>query len=74
MLAFMGLPGGAEWLIILLIALLLFGSRLPSVMRSLGQSLNQFKKGMKEVEDEVTAAGDTEDEPESDDRAAYPEG
>jgi sec-independent protein translocase protein TatA len=74
MLAFMGLPGGAEWLIILLIALLLFGSRLPSVMRSLGQSVNQFKKGLKEVEDEVTAAGDLEDEKSNDDRAAYPEG
>jgi sec-independent protein translocase protein TatA len=74
MLAFMGLPGGSEWIIILLIALLLFGSRLPSVMRSLGQSVNQFKKGLKEVEDEVTAAGDTEDESDSGDRPAYPEG
>jgi sec-independent protein translocase protein TatA len=73
MLGFMGLPGGGEWLVILLIALLLFGSRLPSVMRSLGQSVNQFKKGLREVEDEVTEAGDTEED-QDDERPAYPEG
>jgi sec-independent protein translocase protein TatA len=32
-----------------LIALLLFGSRLPSAMRSLGQSVTEFKKGMEGV-------------------------
>ena len=34
------------------IALLLFGSRIPSVMRSLGQGVTEFKKGMKEIEDQ----------------------
>jgi sec-independent protein translocase protein TatA len=29
-----------------LIALLLFGNRLPSVMRSLGQGVTEFKKGL----------------------------
>lgn len=36
-----------------LIILLLFGSRLPNLMRSMGSSLLEFKKGMKEGEDEV---------------------
>jgi sec-independent protein translocase protein TatA len=37
-----------------LIALLLFGSRLPTAMRSLGQSVTEFKKGMEGVpEDEA---------------------
>jgi sec-independent protein translocase protein TatA len=49
------MPGGFEWLVILLIALLLFGSRLPSVMRSLGRSVTEFKKGMREDEDELNA-------------------
>lgn len=49
------MPGGFEWLVILLIALLLFGSRLPSVMRSLGRSVTEFKKGMREGEDELNA-------------------
>jgi sec-independent protein translocase protein TatA len=35
-----------EMAIVLLVALLLFGNRLPSVMRSLGQSVTEFKKGM----------------------------
>ncbi|MEX2318190.1 MAG: twin-arginine translocase TatA/TatE family subunit [Pirellulales bacterium] len=38
-------------LILLAIVLLLFGSRLPALARSLGQSLVEFKKGMKELED-----------------------
>jgi sec-independent protein translocase protein TatA len=39
-----------KFLIILLILLLLFSSRLPSIARSLGQSLIEFKKGVKELE------------------------
>jgi len=43
------LPGGAEWIIILLIFILLFGaSRLPSLGRSMGQSITGFKRGMAE--------------------------
>jgi sec-independent protein translocase protein TatA len=53
MMAFIGLPGGSEWIIILIVALLIFGPRLPSVMRSLGKSMNEFKRGLREVEDEV---------------------
>lgn len=41
-----------ELLILAGIVLLLFGSRLPSVMRSLGSSITSFKKGMREGEDE----------------------
>ena len=37
--------------IVLLVALLLFGTRLPSIARSFGQSITEFKKGIKEVED-----------------------
>ncbi len=58
MIAFVGLPGGVEWLVILIIALLIFGSRLPSVMRSLGKSINEFKRGMDELEDEGDDAGE----------------
>lgn len=49
----MGLPGGVEWIVILVIALLLFGKRLPNVMRSLGQGVKEFKRGVNTVEDEV---------------------
>ncbi|MDR4504828.1 MAG: twin-arginine translocase TatA/TatE family subunit [Candidatus Scalindua sp.] len=48
-----GMPGGVEWIIILVIALLIFGKRLPEVMRSMGKGIVEFKKGVKGVEDDV---------------------
>ncbi len=44
-----GIGGGYEWIIFLLIALLLFGKRLPGAMRSVGQSITEFKRGMNET-------------------------
>ncbi len=41
-----------HWLIIGIIVILLFGNRLPSVMRSLGQGMVEFKKGFEGIEDE----------------------
>ena len=48
MLAFMGI-GQWEVLLIVLVIFILFGHRLPSVMRSLGQSANAFRSGMDDV-------------------------
>ncbi len=48
-----GIPGGFEWIIILVIALLIFGKRLPGTMRSIGKGFVEFKKGIKDVKDEV---------------------
>lgn len=42
------IPGGGEWIAILFVLLLLFGSKLPSIMRNLGGSVKEFKKGMEE--------------------------
>jgi sec-independent protein translocase protein TatA len=40
--------GTPELIIFALIVLVLFGSRLPKVMRSLGSSVTEFKKGVAE--------------------------
>ena len=57
-----GMPGGIEWIVILIVALLIFGKRLPEVMKSMGRGIVEFKKGVKGVEDDVEDA--TEKDPE----------
>ena len=52
-LMFISMPGGTELIVILVIALLIFGPRLPSVMRSMGKGIVEFKKGIRDVEDQV---------------------
>ena len=60
-LAFMGMPGHTEVLLIIFIILLLFGAKkLPELSRSLGKSLGEFKKGQREG----TEPDEIEDEPE----------
>jgi TatA/E family protein of Tat protein translocase len=53
-LAFFQNIGISEWLIILAVALLLFGSKkLPELARSLGKSVNEFKHGLADVQDQI---------------------
>lgn len=52
-IAFIGAPGPWEMMIIGIIALLLFGKRLPEVARSLGKGFVEFKRGIQGIEDEV---------------------
>jgi sec-independent protein translocase protein TatA len=56
-------------IIIAAIAFLLFGNRLPSVMRSLGRSVTEFKKGVAGIEDDINEAVNKAEKPvESSDR------
>ncbi|MDD4268161.1 MAG: twin-arginine translocase TatA/TatE family subunit [Pirellulales bacterium] len=61
-LAYIGMPGPMEMLIIAAIVLLLFGNRLPSTMRSLGRGIVEFKKGVQGIEDDVDKAATPKDE------------
>jgi sec-independent protein translocase protein TatA len=59
-----GLPGGSEWIIILLAIILFFGGKkIPELMRGVGKGIKEFnnakasikgeiEEGMKEVEEE----------------------
>lgn len=50
----------AAWqvLIVLAVALLLFGGRIPETMRNLGKGLSEFKRGMREGEEDRGGAND----------------
>jgi sec-independent protein translocase protein TatA len=55
-LAFINNIGPTELIVVGFVALLIFGNRLPSVMRSLGKSVTEFKKGVAGIEDEMDQA------------------
>ena len=49
--------GPPELIVILIVALLLFGRRLPEIMRGLGQGISEFRKGVREVFDMTDTDG-----------------
>lgn len=59
----LGIIGGQEILIILVIVLVLFGGRkIPELMRGLGKGVKEYKNAVNGVEDEVRQV--TEEKPE----------
>lgn len=68
LLAFMGL-GSTELIILAVVMMVLFGgAKLPSLMRNMGRSVNEFKTGLKEkptdasIEDQREAESKSEEE------------
>jgi len=63
-----GVPSSPEMLIVLLIAVLLFGAnKIPKLARSTGEAMGEFKKGRQEVEQELQDMADPEMEEGDDD-------
>ncbi|MHC5054583.1 MAG: Sec-independent protein translocase subunit TatA/TatB [Planctomycetota bacterium] len=63
--AFIG-GGGIGWqelAVVLVVMLLVFGNRVPEIMRSLGKGLNQFKRGLHDAESEIKRELDADPEP-----------
>ena len=49
------IPGGIEWVVILVVALLLFGGKkLPELAKGLGKSITNFKSGLHEEQQDET--------------------
>ena len=56
--------GMQEILILALIVLLFFGGKkIPELMRGLGKGVSQFKKGMKDIEEEINAEPEKKEDP-----------
>lgn len=54
--AFLPNIGTPEMVILGIVAILLFGSRLPEVARNLGKGVTEFKKGLRGIENEINEA------------------
>ena len=54
--------GAGEIILILLVVLILFGAKkIPELAKGLGKGMSEFKKGLKEVENEIKDADKKED-------------
>ena len=55
----MNMPGPLETLVILIVILLLFGAnRLPEIGKSLGEGIREFKKALKDAEENSSKTGE----------------
>jgi sec-independent protein translocase protein TatA len=65
------MPGGPEWIIILIVVLVLFGgSQLPKLARNLGKAQKEFKDGMAEAGKSETKSGESGSSTSSDDTSS----
>ncbi|MEM8894355.1 MAG: twin-arginine translocase TatA/TatE family subunit [Bacteroidota bacterium] len=57
-----GMPGGWEWIIIILFVIIFFGAKkIPEIARGLGKGIREFKDATKEIKTEIEVG--VKDEP-----------
>lgn len=57
------MPGGFEWIIIVLVILLFFGAkRIPELARGLGKGISEFRKASDDIKKEIEKGKDDLDE------------
>lgn len=59
----LGMPGGWEWVIIILVVLIFFGAKkIPELARGLGRGIREFKDATKEIKRDIDDSAKLEDE------------
>lgn len=50
----LSMPGGSEWILIVLVVLLMFGGKkIPELMRGIGKGVREFNDAKQNVKDEI---------------------
>lgn len=63
-LLFLSMPGGTEWILIVVAILIMFGGRkIPEFMRGLGKGMREFKDAKDNVKSEIEAGLNERDTP-----------
>ena len=58
-----GMPGGWEWVLIILLVLVFFGAKkIPELARGLGKGIREFKDATREIKRDIDKAGEVEEE------------
>ena len=58
-----GMPGGSEWILIILFVIIFFGAkRIPELARGLGKGIREFKDATKGVQNEIEEGINSADE------------
>lgn len=58
-----GMPGGWEWIIVIIFVLVFFGARkIPELARGLGKGIREFKDATKEIKKDIEDSSKIEEE------------
>ena len=67
----MGMPSGMQLLVIVLIILILFGGKkIPELAKGLGSGIKNFKKAVKEDDEDVATATTIKDDAKKDEKSS----